>query len=127
MKTAINIFALSLLNTLAMAQASDETPGLPPTLGPGAELVCMFSDGRFYEGPVWDPTTGKLYFTAFAQDLKNSQIMRLDAPGAATVWMQDSKATNGMWLHYDNKRLTPVPPRHSDNSTVPASINILMQ
>src|SRR5579862_4653777 len=59
--------------------AADEVAaGTPATVAEGARLVSVYHDGRFFEGPVWDPKTGKLYFTAFGQPQENTQILRLD-------------------------------------------------
>jgi gluconolactonase len=60
----------------------------------GAKLVIVYEADAFFEGPAWDPTTGKLYFTAFKKE--NQQILRLDDDRKATVWMDQSKGVNGM-------------------------------
>ena len=47
------------------------------TVALGAKLVEMYGDdGRFFEGPMWDPQAGKLYFTAW--DGPSTQILRLE-------------------------------------------------
>ena len=38
-------------------------PGMPSTVADGAKLVELYSADAFFEGPVWHPGTGKLYFT----------------------------------------------------------------
>lgn len=80
---------------------------LPSTIEPGAKLVSVYSDDRFFEGPVWDPRTKKLYFTAFedSNGKKNEQILRLDAPGKATVWLDKTEGVNGMYLANDGRLL----------------------
>ncbi|MBA3442504.1 MAG: SMP-30/gluconolactonase/LRE family protein, partial [Pyrinomonadaceae bacterium] len=66
-------------------------------------LTVVYEDQRFFEGPCWDPVTGKLYFTAFAKD--NQQILRLDAPGKASVWMDQTKGINGTQLSRQGRML----------------------
>ncbi|UCG16266.1 MAG: SMP-30/gluconolactonase/LRE family protein [Phycisphaerales bacterium] len=78
---------------------SAEPPPLPPTVEPKATLVEVYADDRFFEGPVWDPHTGKLYFTAFGKD--NQQVLRLESPGSATVWLDGTEGINGMYLAAD--------------------------
>ncbi len=64
-------------------------------IAPGASLIELYSVSGFYEGPSWDPVSGFLYFT----DLTNvSRILRLDAPHAATVWMNNTQGLNGTFL-----------------------------
>lgn len=71
----------------------------PSTVAKGAKLVEVYSDPRFFEGPTADPKTGKLYFTAFGKD--NQQILRLDAPGKVTVWLDKTEGVNGTFLSKD--------------------------
>jgi gluconolactonase len=72
----------------------------PETVAPGAKLIVVFADGRFTEGPTWDPKSGKLYFTAFGNKL---QVMRLNEPGKASVWMDNSEGVNGTYLATDGR------------------------
>ena len=88
---------------VAAGSAAAETLPLPETVEPGAKLIEVYADGRFYEGPTWDPASGKLYFTAFAKD--NQQILRLDAPGKVTVWMDKTEGVNGTFLSLDGRLL----------------------
>lgn len=76
---------------------------LPPTVAPGAELVEVFADDRFFEGPTWDPKHGKLLFTAFGKD--NQQILRLESPGHASVWLDRTEGINGTYLSHDGHLL----------------------
>lgn len=76
---------------------------MPSTVAEGAKLVEVFADGRFLEGPTWDPQTGKLYFTAFGD--KATQVMRLDEPGKASVWMDNALGVNGTYLAKDGRLL----------------------
>ena len=63
----------------------------------------VYEDDAFFEGPAWNPATGKLYFTAFKKDTQ--QILRLDAPGKATVWLRDTKGINGMRMSRSGRLL----------------------
>lgn len=85
--------------------AADPPRPFPATVVPGAKLVSVFSDERFFEGPAWDPATKKLYFTAFGETngKKNEQILRLDAPGKAAVWQDQTEGVNGMYLANDGR------------------------
>ena len=78
------------------APQGEEFP-TPPTVAEGAGLTVVYEADSFFEGPVWDPVTGRLYFTSFRKD-DNQQILRLDAPGKATVWMDKTQGVNGMRL-----------------------------
>src|SRR5690348_14815403 len=76
--------------------AGDAAAGIPATVADGAQLVSVYHDERFFEGPVWDPKTGKLYFTAFGEPKENTQILRLDGTGKVTVWSDKTEGVNGM-------------------------------
>src|SRR5262249_40978631 len=88
----------------AVCPAAEARPPVPPTVAPGAKLVSVYSDDRFFEGPAWDTQTKKLYFTAFGRDKSNAfqkdntQILRLDGPGKVTVWLDKTEGVNGMYL-----------------------------
>jgi gluconolactonase len=75
---------------------------LPSTVASGAKLEQVFGDERFFEGPTWDPKTGKLYFTAFGDA---TQVLRLDEPGKAVVWMDKSQGVNGTYLDNEGRLL----------------------
>lgn len=89
--------ALAAVGALAAgaSPAAGQTPW-PSTVAPGAKLSVVYEDGRFFEGPSWDPATAKLYFTAFEKG--NEQVLRLDAPGKVTVWMDRTQGINGTYL-----------------------------
>ena len=70
---------------------------LPPTVADGARLTAVYEADSFFEGPVWDPVSGKLYFTSFRKD-NNQQILRLDGPRQVYVWMDKTQGINGMRL-----------------------------
>jgi len=86
-----------------MLPAEDVQTGMPGTVAQGAALVSVYHDARFFEGPAWDPKTGKLYFTAFGQPQENTQILRLDAPNQVTVWLDKTEGVNGMCLANDGR------------------------
>ncbi len=94
------LFCLTLLLRVAGAQ---ENHAAPPTVAKAAKLVEEYSDDRFFEGPTWDPKTGKLYFTAFRGQA--AQILRLDEPGKVAVWLDDTKGVNGTYLSKDGRLL----------------------
>lgn len=85
--------------------ADDVPAGTPATVAEGAKLISVYHDDRFFEGPVWDPKTGKLYFTAFGQPKENTQILRLDGPDKVTVWLDKTEGVNGMFLANDGRLL----------------------
>jgi gluconolactonase len=89
----------------AVARSAEPATGMPATVADGAKLVSVYSDDRFFEGPVWDPKTAKLYFTAFGTPQENTQILRLDAPGKVTVWLDKTEGVNGMFLGNDGRLL----------------------
>ncbi len=85
------------------ATADDVATRLPATAADGAGLVSVYHDDRFFEGPVWDKPTGKLYFTAFGTPQENTQILRLDEPGKVSVWLDKTEGVNGMFLANDGR------------------------
>lgn len=95
MASGFIIHLLSLLAALGLPRQAG-APALPPTVADGAKLTVAYEDDAFFEGPAWDPVTGKLYFTAFKKD--NQQILRLDGPRQASVWMDKTQGVNGMRL-----------------------------
>ena len=94
-----------LLTALAVSARAADAP-IPSTVARGAVLVEVFSSAAFHEGPTWDPVTGKVYFTAFfSGEQANQQIIRLDAPGKGTVWLDKSEGVNGTWLSLKGRML----------------------
>lgn len=69
---------------------------------PGATLVEVYSASRYFEGPTWDLAGGKLYFTALSG---GEQILRLEAPGSASVWMPVTSGINGTYLSLEGRLL----------------------
>jgi len=92
-----------LLLTAHSAQAADALPWPESVVADGAKLETVYDVKGFYEGPTWDPHTGKLYFTAFLDS--GTQILRLDEPGNASVWMDKSRGANGTYLSNDGRLL----------------------
>ncbi len=95
--------AIDLLDVLVFCRNWLE--GVAPILvEPGAELVEVYSsEGIYFEGPSWDPVTGKLYFS---KRTDGYQILRLDSPGVAAVWMNSAPGTNGTYLGINGRLLT---------------------
>lgn len=84
-------------------QAAGDAPPSPSTVAAGAKLTVVYEDGRYFEGPSWDAATGKLYFTVFEKG--NEQVLRLDAPGKVTVWMDHTQGINGTYLSRNGRLL----------------------
>ena len=95
--------ALTLAALASLASVRGAIAEMPSTVAEGAQLTSVYSDERFFEGPAWDPQSGKLFFTAFGSD--NTQILRLDAPGKVTVWLDKTEGINGMYLANDGRLL----------------------
>lgn len=96
-------FSLMLFWLFLATETPAAEPPSPETVSPGAKLVELYSDDRFFEGPTWEPVGKKLYFTAFGKN--NQQILRLDAPGQVTVWMDQTKGVNGTFLSLEGRLL----------------------
>ncbi len=98
------ILIASILLFLSVRVVAAEAPPWPSTVvATGAKLEVAYDAKNFYEGPTWDPRTGKLYFTSFSDT--GTQILRLDAPGKASVWMDKSRGANGTYLSNDGRLL----------------------
>ena len=78
---------------------------LPPTLKPNAQLEEIYAADKSFEGPTWDPKTQKLFFTAFGKEKADTQILRLDGGGKATVWLDQTEGVNGTFLSHDGRLL----------------------
>lgn len=74
------------------------------TIKAGATLVQVYSSNLYYEGPTWDPVTGKLYFTTPNDSPYN--VYRLEAPGQVSVWLANSQRVNGTFLTQEGRLLT---------------------
>jgi gluconolactonase len=102
MRTGTAIAAVVVLGTLAARGAE---PAMPETVAPDAKLEQVYGDDRFFEGPTWDPKTGKLYFTAFGKGPEDTQILRLDGPNKVSVWADKTEGVNGTYLSKDGRLL----------------------
>src|SRR5947208_2667745 len=76
---------------------------LPRTVAEGATLVEVYADDRLFEGPTWDPAGKKLYFCSVSKD--NSQLLRLEAPGKASVFADKTDSVYGTFLGFDGRLL----------------------
>jgi sugar lactone lactonase YvrE len=73
---------------------------------PGATIQQVYSaSGIFFEGATWDTNSNKFFFTKRPSS-GAYQILRLDSPNNATVWMDNAPQTNGMLLSLDGRLLT---------------------
>jgi len=71
---------------------------------PGATIQQVYSaSGIFFEGATWDTNSDKFFFTKRSGTY---QILRLDSPDNAYVWMNNAPLTNGMFLSLDGRLLT---------------------
>jgi gluconolactonase len=100
----IFIPALATLLVACAAQTLRAAEPIPDTVAAGAALVEAYADPRFFEGPTWDPGTGKLYFTAFGEN-NHTQILRLDGPGKVHVFKDNTEGVNGTYLSNDGRLL----------------------
>lgn len=79
------------------------TAEMPSTVDAKAKLVVEYEAKSFFEGPTWEPKTGKLYFTSFPAGGKPTQILRLDGDGKASVWLDKTEGVNGTFLALDGR------------------------
>ena len=110
MKPQRYLFAWMLACTACLAGAEDkapaeakaEPPGPPALVAPGATLVERFSGNGFYEGPLWNPKSKQLLFTAIGA--KPWYILAIgDDPTTATIWLDDERYINGTTLSNDGR------------------------
>ncbi|MBN2737077.1 MAG: SMP-30/gluconolactonase/LRE family protein [Spirochaetales bacterium] len=76
------------------------------TIVSGASPVVEYNGNLFYEGPVWDQVTQKLYFST--PDHDPHDVYRLDSRGQASIWYANSEAINGMIIGNDGRLLAAV-------------------
>ncbi len=95
-----NCAVILLFYLAAISQAADTKTDMPSVVADGAKLVELYAEDAFFEGPVWHPGTSKLYFTKHKG--KANQVLRLDAPGKVTVWMDNSEGVGGMFQSPDS-------------------------
>src|SRR5262245_41706798 len=95
--------AIALSTALLLVPKPQSNSISPSTVVPGASLTVVYASEQFFEGPSWDPVTQKLYFTAFEKG--NEQILRLDAPNKALIWMDHTQGMNGTYLSRNGRLL----------------------
>ncbi len=103
-KLVLAALIVCFANWARPASAQQAHP-LPPTVAPGATLKVEYSDGRFFEGPSWDRSINKLFFTAFDREKSNEQVLRLDSTGNVAVWMDRTQGVNGTYFSRDGRLL----------------------
>lgn len=86
---------------LILLGVTGPTPALGNLIAPGATLIPLRSDSRFYEGPSWDTVTGQLYFSA----LTTNELFCLTPPDTSTLWMSSTQGINGTYLGNDGRLL----------------------
>lgn len=94
------------LPLLAACAATITLPGIPAgqaaLIAPGASLVQVHADSRFFEGPSWNPLAERLYFSSLTG---NGQLFRLSPPSSVALWMDNTHRINGTWLANDGRLL----------------------
>lgn len=100
--TTLRASAQDVPPTPPAAEQPEDTP-VPPTVAERAVLTHVYAADAFFEGPAWDPATGKLYFTAFVG--AKTQILRLERPGRVAVWLDKSEGANGTFLAANGRLL----------------------
>lgn len=98
----IALLAVDVSNSQTVSPQSN-LPGLPGTVVPGSTLTVVYADERYFEGPSWDPVTKKLYFCAFEKG--NEQLLRLEAPGKVSIWLDHTEGINGTYVSRDGRLL----------------------
>ncbi len=69
----------------------------------GETLQTVYTDtSTSFEGPMWDPASGKLFFS---KRTSTYRTLRLDSPESVTAWRNPSPQTNGMFLSLDGRML----------------------
>ncbi len=56
-------------------------------------------------GPTWDPKGGRLYFVAAGREGLGTQLLRLESPGVATVWLDQAEGATGTCVSSDGRLL----------------------
>jgi gluconolactonase len=100
---AARTLLLLLVVSWSCAAQTVPLPPQPVSVVQGARLTVVYQDERFFEGPSWDPVTAKLYFTAFEKG--NEQVLRLDEPGKASLWMDHTRGINGTYFSRNGRLL----------------------
>ena len=84
-------------------EPKEETHPVPTTVAENAKLQEEYAAKAFFEGPIWDPVSKKLYFTSFVD--KDTKILRLDERGKASIWLDQTKGINGTYLSNQGRML----------------------
>ncbi len=93
--------AMARVAVTVLLGLAGSTPVWGGLIAPGASLVAIRADSRFYEGPSWDTVTGQLYFSA----LSTNELFRLTPPDTSTLWMSNTQGINGTYLGNDGRLL----------------------
>jgi gluconolactonase len=94
---------LAVVHFLTCAATAHADPSNTATTTNSFPLEIVYEANWFFEGPVWDHRTGKLFFTAYRKD--HQEVLRLDAPGNAVTWMDNAQDVSGMTLTRDGRLL----------------------
>ncbi len=97
MKAPLIAVSLCLLLSVGCAGTG---PG--EQVAPGAALVEIHADKKFFEAPVWDPVHGVLYFDAYSKPL--DRLVRYDGPGKVTP-QAGAEGVGGAFLGRDGRIL----------------------
>ncbi|MEM7374874.1 MAG: SMP-30/gluconolactonase/LRE family protein [Bacteroidota bacterium] len=89
---------LLLLTTASFAQQS--VPPNSKLIAKGAKLKLLSADFVFTEGPAAD-ADGNVYFT----DQPNNRIMKWEADGDISVYMEDAGRSNGLYIDHEGNLL----------------------
>jgi gluconolactonase len=115
----------------AQENKSAAKPAMPSVVADGAQLQAVYEADRFFEGPVWEPKTNRLFFTAHPGGGQPSQILRLQEDGKAEVWLNETQGINGMTLGRDGRLLgaqgRAKPPAIVAISTVDKKMEVVAQ
>lgn len=99
MPSAIGLVALSV----ALGWAQDSRPpqqAIPQVIAAGSRVELVRGGFQGLEGPVAAPD-GSLYFS----DIPANRTFRMDPNGVISVWREDTKGTNGLFLSRDGRLL----------------------
>ncbi len=78
-----------VITTTSIAAEPDAKP--IPGVGPAGEVVRLHTDFKFVEGPAVDA-----YENVYFSDIPNDRILKVDADGKLSTFLEDSHAINGL-------------------------------
>src|SRR5262245_3593725 len=88
---------LVVLHAVPLADNGQNPPprqaGIHGVIAAGAIVELVRGGFQWLEGPVATPDGG-LYFS----DIPVNRILKLDSSGLVSIWFQDTKGTNGLFL-----------------------------